>query len=236
MNLTNKLGQTAADIADFWGSCESRDLLLPPDQKGRSSTTSSISSFAKETVHFGGGNFLDRLANKRKDKVWVDSIRESSAAAYILFHELSPIMSKNTSHDSRSNFLPVKDSSTVSLMQLPYELIKDVVASPNRPIVLLGEGFGHYWFAVDVTDFDLEEVKRRWPAGERISWMGVAFTLGEAIGHICCYGRSLLAWHDRYKFCATCGSSTTIVDAGHKRICNNTDCRSNQGKILHEIK
>lgn len=230
MNITNKLGQTAADIADFWGSHEVRELLRPSQQNGQQSTTgASLRAFAREFVHFGGGSFLDRLSHKRKDAAWVKSISQSSSAIYILFHELSPLMSNKASYDLTSNVLPTKDTSTVSLLQLPYELVKDLVEQPDRALVFLGEGFGRYWFAMDVTDLPIEETKRRWPAGDKISWMGVAFTLGEAIGNICCYARSLLAWHDRNKFCATCGTATTIIDAGHKRTCNNEGCRSNQG-------
>lgn len=41
--------------------------------------------------------------------------------------------------------------------------------------------------------------------------------------------RSLLAWHDRYKFCPTCGSTTHLEEAGYKRTCDNLDCRSGKG-------
>lgn len=41
--------------------------------------------------------------------------------------------------------------------------------------------------------------------------------------------RSVLAWHSRYSFCPTCGSSTKLEEAGHKRSCLNSACRSLQG-------
>lgn len=41
--------------------------------------------------------------------------------------------------------------------------------------------------------------------------------------------RSVLAWHDRYSFCPTCGSSTSLEEGGYKRSCLNSDCRSLEG-------
>ncbi|KAI3372964.1 hypothetical protein L3Q82_023398, partial [Scortum barcoo] len=41
--------------------------------------------------------------------------------------------------------------------------------------------------------------------------------------------RSVLAWHGRYSFCPTCGSSTKVEEAGYKRSCLNSDCRSLKG-------
>lgn len=41
--------------------------------------------------------------------------------------------------------------------------------------------------------------------------------------------RSVLAWHERYSFCPTCGSSTSLEEGGYKRSCLNSDCRSLKG-------
>lgn len=39
----------------------------------------------------------------------------------------------------------------------------------------------------------------------------------------------MLAWHDRYSFCPTCGSSTSLEEGGYKRSCLNSGCRSHKG-------
>lgn len=41
--------------------------------------------------------------------------------------------------------------------------------------------------------------------------------------------RSVLAWHSRYSFCPTCGSSTRLEEGGYKRSCLNSDCKSLKG-------
>lgn len=41
--------------------------------------------------------------------------------------------------------------------------------------------------------------------------------------------RSVLAWHSRYSFCPTCGSSTKAEEGGYKRSCLNSDCKSLKG-------
>lgn len=41
--------------------------------------------------------------------------------------------------------------------------------------------------------------------------------------------RSVLAWHSRYSFCPTCGSGTKLEEAGYKRSCLNSDCKSLKG-------
>lgn len=57
----------------------------------------------------------------------------------------------------------------------------------------------------------------------------------EELSNTCCLSgvvaqaRSVLAWHSRYCFCPTCGSSTKLEEGGYKRSCLNSDCRSLQG-------
>lgn len=56
-------------------------------------------------------------------------------------------------------------------------------------------------------------------------------TFVPSLGHpgVVAQARSVLAWHSRYSFCPTCGSSTKLEEGGYKRSCLNSDCRSLQG-------
>lgn len=38
------------------------------------------------------------------------------------------------------------------------------------------------------------------------------------------YSQGVLNWHRNHAFCSNCGSDTTIINAGHTRQCNNSDC------------
>ena len=40
------------------------------------------------------------------------------------------------------------------------------------------------------------------------------------------YAVGLVRWHDRHRFCGVCGTPTEVIEAGHKRICPNPDCRA----------
>ncbi|KAG7232417.1 hypothetical protein INR49_008880 [Caranx melampygus] len=42
-------------------------------------------------------------------------------------------------------------------------------------------------------------------------------------------GRSVLAWHSRYSFCPTCGSSTRLEEGGYKRSCLNSTAGACRG-------
>uniref|UniRef100_A0A3Q1FKY2 NAD(+) diphosphatase n=1 Tax=Acanthochromis polyacanthus TaxID=80966 RepID=A0A3Q1FKY2_9TELE len=53
--------------------------------------------------------------------------------------------------------------------------------------------------------------------------------LNEEEAGVMAQARSVLAWHSRYSFCPTCGSSTSLEEAGYKRKCLNSECRSQQG-------
>ncbi|XP_028269836.1 NAD-capped RNA hydrolase NUDT12 isoform X2 [Parambassis ranga] len=53
--------------------------------------------------------------------------------------------------------------------------------------------------------------------------------LNEEDAGVVAQARSVLAWHSRYSFCPTCGSSTRLEEGGHKRSCLNSDCSSLRG-------
>lgn len=40
---------------------------------------------------------------------------------------------------------------------------------------------------------------------------------------------SMIEWHARSGFCSVCGTKTESADAGHRRVCGNTSCRTHKG-------
>lgn len=42
----------------------------------------------------------------------------------------------------------------------------------------------------------------------------------------------LLDWHRKNQFCPTCGSVTSMVHGGYKRLCQNTNCLTHKGHIF----
>jgi NAD+ diphosphatase len=54
----------------------------------------------------------------------------------------------------------------------------------------------------------------------------IALQLSPLEAGIGAYARGLAFWHQRHRYCGSCGSATISVDAGHKRVCTNLECKA----------
>ncbi len=88
------------------------------------------------------------------------------------------------------------------------------------------------WFAVDVTGVSEADLHKIHPQVEILGIFPGAMSLTPDHGAIYAQARSVTAWHDRYQFCPTCGAKTTVQDAGYKRQCTDSECRSLKGKCV----
>jgi NAD+ diphosphatase len=50
--------------------------------------------------------------------------------------------------------------------------------------------------------------------------------LGQEAGALLAYARAMVAWHERHRFCGTCGQPTESAEGGHLRRCTDDACRS----------
>lgn len=239
VSLINKSGQTAFQIAEFWNH-EECCKVLDPNKNGPSKALP-----AKEIVNFFGNYPLDRQALRRTDQSWLEAAQKNPTTKYIL-------LSKQNTY----TLPPSADNRKYSLCTYRYSqvshLLENMSESSNQlPVVLLGselqrnkitdtkdedihqsstDAEGCIWFAIDVTTASSDEIEKLNPEAELlgsnlISLMG--FDEGQA--GILAQAISILSWHDRYKFCPTCGSSTCMEEAGYKRKCENEECRSLRG-------
>jgi NAD+ diphosphatase len=84
---------------------------------------------------------------------------------------------------------------------------------------------GRHYFALDVSAYDenhagnvsgdddfWEDLRRAGPLSQR--------TLASHLA----YARGLFYWHQRHRFCGSCGSPTHVAQAGHMRQCSNGAC------------
>ena len=86
------------------------------------------------------------------------------------------------------------------------------------------------WFAVNELDGGEEFLK--YFVNEKRS-----FAKGYVQGSQICWrdsgvvslAQSMFQWHDRYRFCSTCGSKMFVEEAGYKKTCVNETCRSRKG-------
>ncbi|XP_054467337.1 peroxisomal NADH pyrophosphatase NUDT12 [Anoplopoma fimbria] len=234
----NSSSQSAYDIAKFWGHRHVADLLGRTDDGCRrvlpgADLHQQENYFSRET--------LDRLSAKRTDKVWLEDKRSDPDTVYLLFSNLSPMVSSTQEDDSAGV--------ETRLCRLRYEAVKDLLQKPATVLIFLGvekrkkpssssssqtvDGVQEppAWFAIN-TDEDAAELLKRcreknccFPTTPNRDLL----KLSEEEAGVVAQARSVSAWHSRYSFCPTCGSSTELQEGGYKRSCLNSHCRSLKG-------
>ncbi|XP_040012091.1 peroxisomal NADH pyrophosphatase NUDT12 [Xiphias gladius] len=234
----NNSSQTAYDVAKFWGHGHIANLLGRTDDGCQrvlpgSDLSQQENYFSRET--------LDRLSGKRTDKVWLEARQSDPDTVYLLFSNLSPMVSSSQEDDSTG--------AETELCRFRYEAVKDLLQKPATVLIFLGvdkrekassttssqteEGVqgAPAWFAIG-TDEDAAELLKRCKE-KNCSFPKTPnrdlLKFNEQEAGVVAQARSVLAWHSRYSFCPTCGSSTKLEEGGYKRSCLNSDCRSLRG-------
>lgn len=233
--IVNSSSQTAYDIAKFWGHKHIADLLGRTDD-GRQRVL--LGSHISPQENYFSRETLDRLSGKRTDEAWLEAEQRKPDTVYLMFSNLSPMVST-----------PQEDNSAAvesKLCRFTYETVKELLQKPATVLIFLGvekrknpspysseEGIQETpaWFAFS-TDEDAAELLKlctkrncsfpKMPNRDLLK-------LNEEEAGIVTQARSVLAWHSRYSFCPTCGTSTKPEEGGHKRICLNSECRSLKG-------
>ncbi|KAM9392857.1 NAD-capped RNA hydrolase NUDT12 isoform 2-T2 [Pholidichthys leucotaenia] len=231
----NTSSQTACDIAKFWGHRHIANLLAQRDSGCQrvlpGPNLSPQENYFSRTV-------LDRLSRKRTDKIWLEAKQSNPDTVYLLFSNLSPMV-----HNAEEEDVAEVES---KLCQFRYEAIKDLLQKPATVLIFLGvekkknlcstqtEGTSWEppaWFAISTEEDAVELLKR---SKEKHCFFPKIpnrdlLKLSEEEAGVVAQARSVLAWHSRYSFCPTCGSSTSLEEGGYKRSCLNSECRSLKG-------
>jgi len=220
VSTVNSLGQTAKDIAEFWLQDNIVSML---------SQSSVSNSESQRTAHYFCESPLNRMSNRRNDDEWLNDLAAADSTVYLLFAELD-VLAQPSKHSTTGT------STGYRAIRFTHKQVKSYMEAGSKPtVVFLGvdescngtEQCG--WFAVDVSSLSAEEINQLHPNAERVSIHPRLLQMPRTEAAIVGHARSMLAWHDRYRFCATCGSPTQLKDAGYKRVCLKQDCRSNSG-------
>ena len=154
---------------------------------------------------------LDRASERRSDAAWIES----------LFH------------NPTSRLLPIwRSKSFVVPGEEPrVSIIKPATAHalsiPPSDAVFLGlkEDVAH--FAVDVSHLDDSARAQAFDGrGEFVELRSVGPLLSRDDGGILAYAKGITHWHSRHLFCGVCGTETVMREAGHVRVCSDTECGS----------
>ncbi|XP_043103847.1 peroxisomal NADH pyrophosphatase NUDT12 [Puntigrus tetrazona] len=213
--VTNPSGQTARDVALFWGHRHIVRLLSPGhDLRGAE----------EPDIHFNR-EILERASEKRGDGEWLASRRASPDSVFLLFHALSPLVRPGARSEERVELCKLRSGGVQELLthSRTLELFLGVQKGPEV------DG-GPAWFALGTEDDPSELLKDRDPSSYFLQGtLPGLLRLSDDDAGVLAQARSLLAWHSRYRFCPTCGGETRVEEAGYKRTCLRAGCRSLQG-------
>jgi NAD+ diphosphatase len=146
-------------------------------------------------VNTFAGARLDRAGPRRTDERWLAERRADPAARAVL---------------ATSDGVLVRDGATPALVALG-----DLPA--DAELVLLGvDGAGAGVFAADPGP---ERAAALVPGAALRGLRDVAAEAAQADAGLLAHATGLLNWHRRHRFCANCGASTAMAEAGHVRVC-----------------
>jgi NAD+ diphosphatase len=156
----------------------------------------------KSANYYAAGE-LDRVSHLRQDDVWLAERLADPTTCFAPVWQLQ-------------NLFATDDE------QQPVFLAKDVAdAVIADEVVLLGIADGKAYFALD---FSNHEEPPLGDHGVFCDLRAVGALLTRQTGSILAYARGIVYWHIRHQFCGECGSPTISRQAGHLRICSNTEC------------
>jgi len=155
---------------------------------------------------------FDRAAHRRLDEAWLAEARRSAEA------RIAPIW--------RARSLIAVEGDLRRAAVLPGAAFRP---DEDFEIVFLGIDDGRPQFAVDVSALEPDEAAARFGAHGAFEDMRmIGQLLPNAEASLLAYGKGMLWWHERHKFCGVCGHPTRAVDGGHRRLCTNEACKTEQ--------
>ena len=96
--------------------------------------------------------------------------------------------------------------------------VLDILDQLSDPVYLGVDGEVSYF------TFDLKQRPEKFKDCETISLRSISRQVQEQKIGLLFYAQGILNWHQSHAFCANCGSSTKVTQAGHARKCVNDHC------------
>jgi len=151
---------------------------------------------------------LDRLAEYRDDRKWVEQAMNSDAARFVpLWH-------------SRS-LLAGSGDEQMAVYLKPGELNN---SETIQPPTLLGTDGKRYFFAVSISDRQQKQVLAERPKAKFLDLRLASIDMDAKHAGVLAYAKALLYWQYRHAFCGVCGNPNHLASSGHKLKCSNAEC------------
>jgi len=155
--------------------------------------------------HVFASNPLDRVGDHRGDEAWLRARVEDPRGRYLPFRDLKPGVALDEG---------------VRLGWLDRGTVGTLAGGPD--VVLLG-------LLDEIPHFALHADGVQAPALDALEYRdarGVAMDLPQTEAGMLAQGRSMLEWHATNRFCPQCGSATTPIEGGARRLCAGCASRS----------
>lgn len=168
---------------------------------------------------------LARMSDERKDAAWIAG-RLAGERAWLV-----PVWRSRSFVDPGE---PPDNPPRAGVFRADEQ--RDLVEAAEETVFLGLRGEDAY-FAIDLSGLDSRpDAPEAGPdlgaAGfERGEFLDLRFVgpqLARADGGMLAYGRGMLTWHRRHRFCGSCGAPTESREGGHLRVCTNDDCATQQ--------
>ncbi|XP_075458270.1 NAD-capped RNA hydrolase NUDT12 isoform X2 [Ascaphus truei] len=241
-SLVNKSKQTALDIAKFWGHKHIVNLLT--HLKGGPKPYFLLNA-EEEHENYFNSTFLDRKSEKRTDNNWLKLKQMQANSVYVLFSNLCPLVTligeKNGSQDPEiklcrlqqedvKEYLSKPDDISLIFLGVEKQLKSNLYSAENNKVFEEHEDGLLAWFALNGENIAPDQFESKYEGCYFLQPPMPAFLqLTHTEAGILAQARSVLAWHNRYKFCPTCGGGTIIEEGGYKRTCLKEECPSLRG-------
>lgn len=158
----NKSGQTAHEIAKFWGHRHIASLLA---SDGESNLHEILpNTRAVEHENYFSREYLDRMSEKRTDSGWLMDKQTSPETVFLLFHNLDPLVTSGP--EDVGNRQP-----KMKLCRLRRDSVDELIRKSDTVVVFLGvekqerplpDGKGDgliAWFALNTQEDPTENLK-----------------------------------------------------------------------------
>ncbi|XP_066931605.1 NAD-capped RNA hydrolase NUDT12-like isoform X1 [Clytia hemisphaerica] len=178
----------------------------------------------KEHWNYFSGTGIDRSSDKRLNKEYLKEALCKQDTQFVVFQNCTPLVEEEEGDEK----------CLVKFFHAEVEKYFDLKLSGNDakwPPYLL------YMGRFDVDYFALNKLDKDWKVLEGLLTEKRSFAKGFVLATQICdkdsglvsQAQSMFQWHDRYRFCPTCGSKMFIEEAGYKKTCLVETCRSNKG-------
>ena len=156
--------------------------------------------------NFYAGLELDRVAERRGDSAWIESLFRDPAS------RLVPVW--------RSRNLVIEGETPEAV------LLSTTEVQVSTSAMFLGLAQGTAYFAADFSPLEEPALPGLFARGKFIDLRAVGAVMDRQHGALLAYARGLAHWHSRHGFCANCGAATVAAEGGHVRQCTNPACNS----------